>query len=69
MPRLGRKGMGKELYRYEPETETWSVCGELPVKMWGPSCAILPSGELFVAGGKVEGDEYYSQQVWVGSLE
>ena len=66
---VGRKGMGKELYRYEPETETWSVCGELPVKMWGPSCAILPSGELFVAGGKVEGDEYYSQQVWVGSLE
>ena len=38
------------------------------MKMWGPSCAVLPSGELLVAGGEVEGVGY-SQQVWVGSLE
>ena len=57
--------MRKELYRYEAEGKKWSVCGQLPVGMWAPSCAVLPSGELFVAGGKVEGVWWYSQQVWV----
>ena len=61
--------MRKELYRYEAEGKKWSKCGELPVGMLAPSCAVLPSGELLVAGGEVEGVGWYSQQVWVGSLE
>ena len=59
----------KELYRYEAEGKKWSKCGELPVGMYAPSCAVLPSGELLVAGGFVKGVGRYSQQVWVGSLE
>ena len=59
----------KELYRYETEGKKWSKCGELPVGMWAPSCAVLPSGELLVAGGDVEGVGRCSQQVWIGSLE
>ena len=59
----------EELYRYEAERKKWSKCGELPVGMWAPSCAVLPSGELLVAGGWVVGVGEYSQQVWVGSLE
>ena len=62
-------GMRKELYRYEAEGKKWSKCGELPVGMWAHSCAVLPSGELLVAGGAVEGVGEWSQQVWVGSLE
>ena len=58
----------KELYRYETEGKKWSKYGELPVGMHAPSCAVLPSGELLVAGGAVEGVGY-SKQVWVGSLE
>ena len=63
--RVGRK----ELYRYETEGKKWSKCGELPVGMWAPSCAVLPSGELLVAGGYPEGVLGFSQQVWVGLLE
>ena len=66
---VGGRGVRKELYRYEGEGKKWSKCGELPVGMWAPSCAVLPSGELLVAGGKVEGVGRCSQQVWVGSLE
>ncbi len=66
---VGGLGERKELYRYEAEGKKWSKCGELPVGMYAPSCAVLPSGELLVAGGYVEGVGGYSQQVWVGSLE
>ena len=66
---VGGSGRRKELYRYEEEGKKWSKCGELPVGMWAPSCAVLPSGELLVAGGRLEGVVGYSQQVWVGSLE
>ena len=59
----------EELYRYEAEGKKWSKCGELPVRMWAPSCAVLPSGELLVAGGHMEGVGMCSQQVWIGSLE
>ena len=66
---VGGWGERNELYRYEAEGKKWSKCGELPVGMWAPSCAVLPSGELLVAGGAVEGVGRFSQQVWVGSLE
>ena len=66
---VGGLGRRKELYRYESEERKWSKCGELPVTMYAPSCAVLPSGELLVAGGNVEGVGRCSNQVWVGSLE
>ena len=66
---VGGRGMRKELYRYESEERKWSKCGELPVRIDAPSCAVLPSGELLVAGGNVKGVGGWSQQVWVGSLE
>ena len=66
---VGGKGVRKELYRYVTDKKTWSKCGELPVGMYAPSCAVLPSGELLLAGGEVEGVGMYSKQVWVGSLE
>ena len=66
---VGGVEVGNAFYRYEPGRKRWIACGRLPVKMYGPSCAVLPSGELFVAGGGVEGVEEYSQQVWIGSLK
>ena len=65
---VGGKGRRRELYRYEPYKKTWSECGKLPGGMWAPSCAVLPSGELFVAGGWVDDVGMYSQQLWIGSL-
>ena len=64
----GGEGNRTELYRYEEEGLQWNECGELPVGMWAHSCAVLPSGELFVAGGMAKGVRF-SQQVWVGSLQ
>ena len=66
---VGGRGRRKEFYRYKSEERKWSKCGELPVGMDAPSCAVLPSGELLVTRGNVEGVGMYSQQVWVGSLE
>lgn len=63
----GGEGKRRELYRYEVERQRWTECGELPVGVWAHSCAVLPSGELFVAGGVAKGIGF-SQQVWVGSI-
>ena len=52
------------------ETQTWTECGQLPVGIQTPSFAVLPSGELLVAGGDVESQgDFYSQQVWIGTVE
>ena len=64
----GGEGNKTELYRYEEEGLQWNECGEPPVGMWAHSCAVLLSGELFVAGGMAKG-VCFSQQVWVGSLQ
>ena len=66
---IGGKEKNKELYIYLPDSKEWRACGQLPVGMHGPSCTELPSCELLVAGGIVEGDREYSQEVWIGSLD
>ena len=66
---VGGWGKRKELYSYDPEGKKWSECGELPVGMSATSCAVLPSGELFIAGGLVDDVVENSQQVWIGTLQ
>ena len=53
------------LYRYDPETKQWIECGQLPVGMNAPCCAVLPSGELMVAGANTE----LPRAVWIGTIE
>ena len=65
---VGESGLKHDLHRYDPLAEKYSRYGQLPVGMCGPSCAVLPSGELMVAGGHVEGIGY-SQQVWISNIE
>lgn len=66
----GRKEWGRELYCFNTETQTWTECGQLPVGIHTPSFAVLPSGDLLVAGGDVESQgDFYSQQVWIGTVE
>ena len=57
------------LHYYDPLTKKYSQCGQLPVGLCGPSCGVLPSGELIVMGGDVKGVCGHSQQVWIGSIE
>ena len=59
----------QELHRYDPEARQWRECGQLPVGMAVPSCAVLPSGELMVAGGLVADIDGYSKQLWVGRIQ
>ena len=65
---VGGRGPVHDLHHYDPLAKKYSQCGQLPVRMLGPSCAVLPSGELMVAGGVVEGIGL-SGQVWIGSIE
>ena len=52
-----------------PLAQKYSQCGQLPVGVRGTSCAVLPSGELTVAGGDVEGIYIgFSRQVWIMSI-
>ena len=65
---VGELGLVHDLRHYDPLAKKYSQCGQLPVVMCGPSCAVLPSGELMVVGGIVEG-VMCSKQVWIGSIE
>ena len=65
---VGGKGYSRNLYCYDPKNKTWNKCGELPVGLWASSCAVLPSGELFVAGGEKAGSAGGSQEVWIGKI-
>ena len=67
---VGGSEMVKELHCYNPQCQKWSECGKLPVGMLGPSCAVLPSGDLLVAGGfvKDKDEDGYSKQTWIGLL-
>ena len=66
---VGGKGRVQKLHRYDPEARQWRECGQLPVGMYGTSCAVLPSGELMVAGGLVKGIGLKSKQMWLGKIE
>ena len=66
---VGGWGCVQKLHRYDPEARQWRECGQLPFGMVGPSCAVLPSGELMVAGGQVKGTSNYSKQLWVGRIQ
>ena len=68
---VGGWGSVQELHRYDPEARQWRECGQLPVGMHGPSCVVLPSGELLVAGGEVmggSGESRCSKQMWLGKI-
>ena len=66
---VGGMGHVQKLHRYDPEARQWRECGQLPFGMAAPSCAVLPSGELMVAGGVVKGGSSYSKQMWLGKIE
>ena len=57
----------QEIHRYDPETRQWRECGQLPVGMYAPCCAVLPSGDLMVAGG-CTGTNFRSKRMWIGNI-
>ena len=53
---VGGSKYSTTIYHYQPCTRTWIKAGELPTRRQGCACTVLPSGELFVAGGDYEND-------------
>ena len=39
------------IHLYHPSSRSWVKVGDLPTKRWTCACVVLPSGEIFVAGG------------------
>ena len=58
----------QEIHRYDPATIQWRECGRLPVGMYVPCCAVLPSGDLMVAGGMTGDTEDASKRMWIGNI-
>ena len=63
---VGGRGYSQKLYCYDPQTKKWVECGQLPVGIDGPACAVLPSVELMAVGGLTKSDHGYSKQMWIG---
>ena len=41
-----------DIYHYHPLSRSWIKAGELPTARSSCTCTVLPSGEVFVAGGR-----------------
>ena len=58
----------QSLHRYDQDSKKWRKCGELPYGLWGACSAVLPSGDLMVAGG-VTADGRPSNRLLFGLLQ
>ena len=47
------------VYACQPESKRWVKVGDLPGARYSCTCSLLPSGEIFIAGGQIPG-EYLS---------
>ena len=41
----------RDIYHYQPSSKSWIKAGKLPTERGHCTCTVLPSGEVFVAGG------------------
>ena len=65
---VGGREYEQEIHRYDQETRQWRVCGQLPVGMYAPCCAVLPSGDRMVAGGWTGDTENFSKRMWIARI-
>ena len=65
---VGGKGYTHNIHHYNEENREWKVCGQLPVAMRAPCCAVLPSGDLMVAGGRTGDTMQESKRMWITNL-
>ena len=52
------------IYHYQPSSKSWFKAGKLPARQSQCACTVLPSGEVFVAGG-----DHNSKQVDIASVQ
>ena len=56
----------RAIYHYQPSSRSWVRAGELPTGRSECTCTVLPSGDLYVAGGGARGTE---QRVDIASVQ
>ena len=57
-------GGSTAIYHYQPSSRSWIKAGEMPTKRSHCTCTVLPSGDLYVAGGSGA-----SQRVDIASIQ
>lgn len=50
------------VHSFDPVTEKWTKVGEMPSARSSCSIAVLPGGQILIAGG------YFKPRNWIGSL-
>ena len=65
---MGGKGYTKDIHKFESKNHLWVKICELPIGLVYHCCALLPSGDLFVAGGE-NLSKKVSNRAWIGSFE
>ena len=61
---VGGSGGSKAIYHYQPSSKNWIKAGELPAGRSVCACTVLPSGEVFLAGGNCN-----SERVDIASIQ
>ena len=61
----GILGGSTAIYHYQPSSRSWIKAGELPTGRYQCTCTVLPSRDLYVAGG----GGHASQQVDIASVQ
>ena len=51
------------IHLYQPSRGSWVKVGDLPTQRWQCACIVLPSGEIFVAGGNDVYDYFCSVDI------
>ena len=58
----------KVIYYYQPSSRNWIKAGEMPTGRSHCSCTVLPSGDLYMAGGGVLDDNVAQSIVDIASM-
>ena len=61
---IGGSSEGTAIYHYQLSSRSWVNAGELPIGRSSCTCTVLPSGDLYVAGG-----DGTAQQVDIASVQ
>ena len=55
-----------DIYLYQPSSRRWVKAGDLPGQRLDCACSVLPSGEIFVAGGII--GTSYTNSVYISTI-
>jgi hypothetical protein len=54
---------------FKPSTRKWVEAGQLQIDRWRCACAVLPSGEIFIAGGATRTVGQVQREVHIAALK